>query len=194
MTNDTNTNTYTIPVQIVEEGRALGAAWRKAESAAARTLAKSTAKGGFDYRLGTLLATLRQQAAEHGQTRLSAQTLKEAGIADIDKRRRSEALWYHDNHEAVTSWLADSGKSFSSLTALQTAWKKAEKEAHKATPETDTDTDTDTETGTKKSRISDPAALATTLLQSASSRAIAKQAADLVLTMIREEQAARHAA
>lgn len=190
MTNDTNTNTYTIPVQIVEEGRALGAAWRKAESAAARTLAKSTAKGGFDYRLGDLLATLRQQAAEHGQTRLSARTLGEAGIAGIDKRRRSEALWLHDNRDAVQAWLADSGKSFSSLTALQTAWRKAEKEVHKATPDADADTDT----GTKESRISDPAALATTLLQSASSRAIAKQAADLVLTMIREEQAARHAA
>ena len=48
MTNtNTNTAAYTVPAPIAKEGKALSAAWRKAENAAERTLAKSTAAGGL---------------------------------------------------------------------------------------------------------------------------------------------------
>ena len=192
----TNTNTaaaaYTVSTAHVTEGLNLAILYRRENTAAEKRTTASISTEGFDTRLGALLAALREQATSYGRQRTPGEALKAAGVSEIPKQRRSEALWLHDNRDAVQAWIEEGNRRFGSVTAVKKAFDKAHQPA--PTPEAETEAETETETGAKESRVSDPAALATTLLQSASSRAIAKQAADLVLTMIREEQAARRAA
>ena len=49
------------------------------------------------------------------------------GINVIDRRRRSEALWFVENEVECRDFIANSKKGFSSLTALQAAMRKAAK-------------------------------------------------------------------
>jgi hypothetical protein len=80
---------------------------------------------------------LQQLKAEGGQ-RISSQRLKDCGIHIVDKRRRSEALWFVENEVECRKFIAESKKGFTSLTALQAAMRKAKPKAEAdATTESD---------------------------------------------------------
>ena len=108
---------------LVREGRALYSIWKQTNS-----LKDSTKAKGFDTRLGKLLQQLKAQSTvDSGQ--ISRQTLATYHVDKIDRRRRSEALWFVENEVECRDFIKKSKKGFTSLTALQAAMRKASKEA-----------------------------------------------------------------
>ena len=112
---------------MIKEGKALATIWKQTNS-----LKDSTKAKGFDTRLGKLLQQLKAQSPlDSGQ--ISRQTLTTHGIHTIDRRRRSEALWFVENEVECREFIKASKKGFTSLTALQAAMRKASKEAEAPT-------------------------------------------------------------
>ena len=106
---------------LVAEGKALGKIWKQTNS-----LKDSTKANGFDTRLGKLLQQLKVMSTlDSGQ--VSRQTLTTYGIHTIDRRRRSEALWFVENEVACRKFMESSKKGFTSLSALQKAMNQAAK-------------------------------------------------------------------
>ena len=105
------------------EGFALAKEWKAISKADKARFTKSTKADGFDMRLGKLMFALKQEA----NGRITSQRLKDCGINGIDKRRRSEALWFVENETGARQFIQASKKGFTSLTALQAAMKKADK-------------------------------------------------------------------
>jgi hypothetical protein len=66
-----------------------------------------------------------QSSLDSGQ--ISRQVLTTYGIHCIDRRRRSEALWFVENETEIRAFIETSGFKGSSLTALQAAMRKAAK-------------------------------------------------------------------
>ena len=106
---------------LVKEGKALYNIWKQTNS-----LKDSTKASGFDTRLGKLLQQLKAQSTvDSGQ--ISRQTLATYHVDKIDRRRRSEALWFVENEVECREFIEASKKGFTSLTALQAAMRKAAK-------------------------------------------------------------------
>ncbi len=104
---------------LVREGKALGKMWSTLHS-----VKQSTKANGFDTRLGKLLIELKAQSSlDSGQ--VSRQTLTTYGVHNIDRRRRSEALWFVENEVDCREFIKNSKKGYTSLTALQKAMKDA---------------------------------------------------------------------
>jgi hypothetical protein len=106
---------------LVKEGKALGKMWN-----AIHNVKQTTKANGFDTRLGKLLSTLKAQSA-HDSGQIPTHVLRTHGIANIDRRRRSEALWFYENQAECVEFIKASKKGFTSLTALQRAMKQAAK-------------------------------------------------------------------
>lgn len=147
------------------EGFALAKEWKSICKADKTRFTKSTKADGFDTRLGKLMFALKQEA----NGRITSQRLKDCGINTIDKRRRSEALWFVENETEARAFVQASKKGFTSLTALQAAMKKADKsakadeqaETHEQ-PEADTESNVglDSEAETKQSEPLSPSDIA----------------------------------
>jgi hypothetical protein len=107
---------------LVKEGKALASIWRQTNSL------KQTIKAeGFDTRLGKLVQELKAQSTlDSGQ--ISRQTLTMYGINIIDRRRRSEALWFIENEVVCRKFIEDGKFKGTSLTALQKAMRDADKD------------------------------------------------------------------
>ena len=106
---------------LVKEGKALGKMWSNLHN-----VRQSTKANGFDTRLGKLLVELKAQSTlDSGQ--ISRQTLTTYGVHNIDRRRRSEALWFVENEVACRAFMDCSKKGFTSLTALQKAMRDVAK-------------------------------------------------------------------
>ena len=106
---------------LVKEGRALGKLWN-----AIHNVKHTTKANGFDTRLGKLLSVLKAQSTvDSGQ--IPTHVLRTHGIANIDRRRRAEALWFYENQAECVEFIKSSKKGFTSLTALQAAMRKAAK-------------------------------------------------------------------
>jgi len=133
MPNSTKTQTKVVGTTIdamIKEGKALGRIWKQTNS-----LKDSAKASGFDTRLGKLLQQLKASSPlDSGQ--ISRQTLTTHGIHTIDRRRRSEALWFVENEVECRDFIKASKKGFTSLTALQAAMRKASKEAKSEAPTT----------------------------------------------------------
>lgn len=119
-----NSSTQIIPVvnnTLEAEGFALAKEWKSICKADKARFTKSVNADGFDTRLGKLMLKLKAE----GGDRIASARLKDCGIAGIDKRRRSEAMWFVENETACRDFIKASKKGFTSLTALQAAMKKA---------------------------------------------------------------------
>jgi hypothetical protein len=101
------------------EGFALAKEYKSITKGDKARFTKATKADGFDTRLGKLIQKLKAEGGE----RINSQRLKDCGIDSIDKRRRSEALWFVENETACRDFIANSKKGFTSLTALQAAMK-----------------------------------------------------------------------
>ena len=101
------------------EGFALAKEWKSITRGDKVRFTKATKADGFDTRLGKLMQKLKAEGGE----RISSDRLKDCGINGIDKRRRSEALWFVENETACREFIWNSKKGFTSLTALQAAMK-----------------------------------------------------------------------
>ena len=107
------------------KGEALLKEWKSIERGLKASFTKHTKADGFDTRLGNLMVALKAEGGE----RISSQRLKDCHINGIDKRRRSEALWFVENETACRDFVKKSKRGFTSLTALQAAMRKAAKAA-----------------------------------------------------------------
>ena len=120
MKNSTATSGTSIDA-LVKEGKALGSIWRQVNS-----LKQTTKESGFDTRLGKLLQQLKASSTvDSGQ--IPTHVLRTHGIQQIDRRRRSEALWFVENEKECRKFIVDNKFKGSSLTALQAAMRKAAK-------------------------------------------------------------------
>ena len=118
------------------EGLALAKEWKSICKADKARFTKSTKADGFDTRLGKLMFALKQES----EGRIPSARLKECGINSIDKRRRSEALWFVENETEARQFIQASKKGFTSLTALQAAMRKSAKaDETPEQPEADTE-------------------------------------------------------
>jgi hypothetical protein len=141
------------------EGFALAKEWKSICKADKSRFTKSTKADGFDTRLGKLMFALKQEAGG----RIQSARLKECGINGIDKRRRSEALWFVENETEARNFIQASKKGFTSLTALQAAMRKSAK-ADKADEQPKADTESnvglDSEAETVQSQPMSPSDIA----------------------------------
>ena len=119
---------------LIKEGKALGSIWRQTNS-----LKQTIKENGFDTRLGKLLKQLK---ANCGSSKIPTHVLRTHGIHGIDKRRRSEALWFIENEAECREFIAKAKYNGSSLTALQAAMRKAAKADEPQTTEGETQTET----------------------------------------------------
>lgn len=125
----------------IAEGKALFDIWKKKESTAKAAFTNDTKAEGFDTRLGNLLLKLQKASSMEGG-RISRQVLAVHNLHKIDKRRRSEALWFVKNKAEATAFIEASKKGFTSLTALQAAMRKAAKADEPQTTEGEPQTET----------------------------------------------------
>ena len=125
----------------IAEGKALFDIWKKKEATAKAAFTKDTKAEGFDTRLGNLLLKLQKASSMNGG-RISREILATHNLHKIDKRRRSEALWFVKNQAEATAFIETSKKGFTSLTALQAAMRKAAKADKPQTTEGETQTET----------------------------------------------------
>ena len=136
MANSTGTSISAL----ITEGLDLGKIWKSKVAAERKSFTQDTKEGGFDMRLGKLIQTLKSQAEKKGQ--ISRQVLTAHGIYAIDKRRRSEALWFVENHALALEVIESSKKGFTSLSALQKSIREAAK-ANTSSKEEDTNSEAD---------------------------------------------------
>lgn len=171
----TETNAVNVELNTLEaEGLALAKEWKAICKADAKRFNAFTKADGFDTRLGKLMQALKLEC----EGRISTKRLMDCGINSIDKRRRSEALWFVENEVECRAFIAESKKGFTSLTALQAAMRKAAKqpvEADAATDDTATEGSADvadaaTE-GNTKSNVG-PSDLAAQFMQIAESNGV----------------------
>lgn len=104
-----------------DQGKVLSEQWAKIEAADKKRFTLSTKAEGFDTQLGKLMLELK---AESGGDRISRQRIRECHLHLIDKRRRSEALWFVENEVECRAFIETSKKGFTSLSALQRAMKQ----------------------------------------------------------------------
>jgi hypothetical protein len=119
------------------EGLALAKMYKNEQASLKKRFKISISKDGLDYRLGKLMRSLRDEVGENGK--VTSARLRDVGIANIDKRRRSEAMWFFDNQDDCLEAIKASKKGFTSLTALQSAMKKAVKSNDGPNTESDGD-------------------------------------------------------
>jgi hypothetical protein len=119
MQNSTSKSLTVVNNTLEAEGFALAKEFKQITKGDKARFTKSTKADGFDTRLGKLMQKLKAEGGE----RISTQRLKDCGIDGIDKRRRSEALWFVENETACRDFIKASKKGFTSLTALQAAMK-----------------------------------------------------------------------
>lgn len=119
---------------LVKEGKALGSIWRQTNS-----LKQTIKENGFDTRLGNLLKQLK---ANCDGSKIPTHVLRTHGIDGIDRRRRSEALWFIENESECRDFIKTEGFKGKSLTALQAAMRKAAKGSEETTTEGEPQTET----------------------------------------------------
>jgi len=128
------------------EGRKLQVIWNERQDIWTKDFEKDTQSDGFDTRLGKLIRELK---LESDSRQISSSRLRDCSIHSIDRRRRSEALWFVENEKDCRSFMQTSKKGFTSLTALQAAMRKANK-----SDDTTGDTDVEpTEKAEKESKV-----------------------------------------
>tara|TARA_R110000744_G_scaffold88920_6_gene173162 strand:- start:576 stop:1127 length:552 start_codon:yes stop_codon:yes gene_type:complete len=126
MENSTNKPSQPAIDTLELEGVALARMYNSEQSSLKKRFNGSVARDGLDFRLGSLMRSLRDEVGDEGK--VTSSRLREVGISNIDKRRRAEALWFFDNQEECNEHIKSSKKGFTSLSALQRAMKpKAEK-------------------------------------------------------------------
>ena len=149
MENSTSKTTFEDPqINTLEvEGRNLQVIWNKKQAVCKKDFKADTKSDGFDTRLGKLIRELK---LESDSRQINSQRLRDCSIHSIDRRRRSEALWFVENEKECRSFIQTSKKGFTSLTALQASMRKANK-SDDTTGEADVES-TKSETG-KESNV-----------------------------------------
>ena len=125
-TNTANTDTNTAVLATLElQGADIARQWKVITKGDKARFTQHTQANGFDMQLGKLMVALTEEC----EGRIKSTRLADCGINIVDKRRRSEAKWFVENEVEAREFIAKSKKGFTSLTALQSAMSKANKQA-----------------------------------------------------------------
>jgi len=126
--NNANTDTQKVVLPTLElEGADIARLYLLEVGHDAKRLTRNTKPVvGLDTRLGNEMRTLK---AEFEGGRIPTWRLTECQMHIIDKRRRSEALWFVENEVEARKFIAKSKKGYTSLSALQKAMAVANKKA-----------------------------------------------------------------
>ena len=125
-TNTANTDTNTAVLGTLElQGADIARQWKSINKVDKARFSEHTKADGFDMRLGKLMVALSVEC----EGRIKSTRLADCGINVVDKRRRSEAMWFVNNEVEAREFIAKSKKGFTSLSALQKAMAVANKKA-----------------------------------------------------------------
>jgi len=124
-TNTANTDTNTAVLATLElQGADIARQWKAITKGDKARFTQHTQADGFDMQLGKLMVALSVEC----EGRIKSTRLADCGINVVDKRRRSEAMWFVNNEVEAREFIAKSKKGFTSLSALQKAIAKANKQ------------------------------------------------------------------
>ena len=125
-TNTANTDTNTAVLATLElQGADIARQWKSITKGDKARFTQHTQADGFDMQLGKLMVALSVEC----EGRIKSTRLADCGINVVDKRRRSEAMWFVNNEVEARKFIAKSKKGFTSLSALQKAMAVANKKA-----------------------------------------------------------------
>ena len=125
-TNTANTDTNTAVLATLElQGADIARQWKSINKVDKARFSEHTKADGFDMRLGKLMVALSVEC----EGRIKSTRLADCGINVVDKRRRSEAMWFVNNEVEAREFIAKSKKGFTSLSALQKAMAVANKKS-----------------------------------------------------------------
>ena len=125
-TNTANTDTNTAVLATLElQGADIARQWKAITKGDKARFTQHTQADGFDMQLGKLMVALTVEC----EGRIKSTRLADCGINVVDKRRRSEAMWFVNNEVEAREFIAKSKKGFTSLSALQKAMAVADKKA-----------------------------------------------------------------
>ena len=125
-TNTANTDTNTAVLATLElQGADIARQWKAITKGDKARFTQHTQANGFDMQLGKLMVALSEEC----EGRIKSTRLADCGINVVDKRRRSEAMWFVNNEVEAREFIAKSKKGFTSLSALQKAMAVANKKA-----------------------------------------------------------------
>ena len=156
-------NEILIDAGLVTEGKAIAALWTKRDAADKRKFTSdikrpadgSNTEAGLVVRTGDLLVELKRVSEAAGEKRISTVALRQAGLSGMDKRRRSECLWFVDNEEEILRFINAEGefaeiggkkqpkRKFTSVAACQNAHRKAVKLIEDESKSDDTSSEAD---------------------------------------------------
>ena len=125
-TNTANTDTNTAVLATLElQGADIARQWKAITKGDKARFTQHTQANGFDMQLVKLMVALSVEC----EGRIKSSRLADCGINVVDKRRRSEAMWFVNNEVEAREFIAKSKKGFTSLSALQKAMAVANKKA-----------------------------------------------------------------
>jgi hypothetical protein len=119
----TKTDQITLNAAVVTEGKQIASTIGKADRSFLKGIQDGTS---IDVKLGKFLMELNKLADQHGlKGKAKSALLQQAGVARIDKRRRSEAFQLASNLEEIRNWVKSTRWKGGSLVRLLADWKKA---------------------------------------------------------------------
>lgn len=137
--------TGTTIAQDATEGAAIAKLIKARRAKGIKAFAVDTGVDGMDTRLGALLLKLMSESSSKSGFATKIQ-LKTNNLDKIDRRDRSDAIWFATNREEANAFNIDSGSRFTTISTLQQAMTKASKLAAKEAAQTETDaTDSDSD-------------------------------------------------
>jgi len=119
----TKTDQITLNAAVVTEGKQIASTIGKADRSFLKGIQDGTS---IDVKLGKFLMELNKLADQHGlKGKAKSALIQQAGVARIDKRRRSEAFQLASNLEEIRNWVNSTKWKGGSLVRLLADWKKA---------------------------------------------------------------------
>jgi hypothetical protein len=185
------TNQITLNAEVVTEGKFIAKAIRQFDGAFAKAILEGKS---IDVRLGKFLMELNKLADQHGlKGKAKSGLLSQAGVANIDKRRRSDAVQLATNLVEIQEFIKSTKWKGNHTTRLLADWKKATVKSSDATSKaSDAKTSkASSATGSVEPNSLDGKQLATLILSAAKDRkAVEEMMAHLSAAMQRQDEKA----
>jgi hypothetical protein len=145
----TKTDQITLNAAVVTEGKQIASTIGKADRSFLKGIQDGTS---IDVKLGKFLMELNKLADQHGlKGKAKSALLQQAGVARIDKRRRSEAFQLASNLEEIRNWVKSTKWKGGSLVRLLADWKKATQPKAEKKESSEAGEDKSSEAGNDKS-------------------------------------------
>lgn len=145
----TKTDQITLNAAVVTEGKQIASTIGKADRSFLKGIQDGTS---IDVKLGKFLMELNKLADQHGlKGKAKSALLQQAGVARIDKRRRSEAFQLASNLEEIRNWVNSTKWKGGSLVRLLADWKKATQPKAEKKESSEAGEDKSSEAGNDKS-------------------------------------------